>query len=52
MVPQQGFSVQVGPEYTSKLIDYSRQHWDPLRAATTSNSLSRCIKALCQLYGL
>jgi hypothetical protein len=52
MVPQQGFSVQVGPEYTSRLIDYSRQHWDPLRAATTSNSLSRCIKALCQLYGL
>lgn len=52
MVPQQGFSVQVGPEYTTRLIEYSRYHWDPLRAATTSNSLSRCIKALRQLYGL
>lgn len=52
MVPQQGFSVQVGPEYTSKLIEYSHQYWDPLRAETISDSLSRCIKALRHLYGL
>ena len=52
MVPQEGFSVQVGPEYTSKLIEYSRDHWDPLRAATLSNSLHRCIKALQNFYSL
>lgn len=52
MVPQEGFSVQVGPEYTAKLIEFSRHHWDPLRAATLSNSLHRCIKALQNLYGL
>ncbi len=51
-VPQEGFSVQVGPEYTSRLIEYSRHYWDPLRAAALSNSLGRCIKALRQVYGL
>ncbi|MEB3242125.1 MAG: hypothetical protein VKO44_00655 [Cyanobacteriota bacterium] len=52
MVAQQGLSVQDGPEHTSKPIEFARHHWDPMRAATLSGSLRRCIKALRQLVGL
>jgi hypothetical protein len=52
MVPPEGFSVPIGPEYTARLIEYARLHWDPLRAAERSESLRRCLAALRRLYGL
>jgi hypothetical protein len=52
MVPLPGMSVSVGPEYTVRLIEFARCHWDPLAAAERSQSLRRCLRALCNLYGL
>lgn len=52
MVPPEGMSVSVGPEYTRQLIDFARSRWDPWVAAERAQSLRRCISALCRLYGL
>jgi len=52
MVPLEGFSVSIGPDYTTRLVEYARWHWDPLRAAERSESLRRCLAALRRLYGL
>jgi hypothetical protein len=51
MVPPEGFSVTIGPEYTTRLIEYARLHWNPLRAAERSESLRRCLAALQRIYG-
>lgn len=51
MVPPEGFSVTIGPEYTPQLITFIRQHWDPFQAAKRSESLRRCLDALRKLYG-
>jgi hypothetical protein len=50
MIPQVGTSVAVGPGYTGKLIDYSTNHWDPIRASSSSPSLERCLNAIRRLY--
>jgi len=52
MVPLEGFSVSIGPEYTTRLVEYARLYWDPLRAAERSESLRRCLAALRRLYKL
>lgn len=52
MVPPEGFSVSIGPEYTTRLVEYARLYWDPLRAAVRSESLRRCLAALRMLYRL
>lgn len=49
MVPVDGTSAEVGPGYTSRLIEFITHHWNPLAAASTSDSLSRCLRALRHL---
>ena len=51
MVPPEGHSSLVGPGYTSSVIDYVRDHWDPLRASLASASLRRCLVALRGISG-
>lgn len=46
MVPEEGLSVEIGPGYTTRLLDFVTQHWNPRTAAPASDSLSRCLKAL------
>jgi hypothetical protein len=50
MLPQKGTSTSVGPGYTAKLIEYSADYWDPLRASNASPSLERCLEAIRRLY--
>ncbi|MBN1965976.1 MAG: hypothetical protein JW910_15110 [Anaerolineae bacterium] len=42
-------SGRVGPGYTSRIIEFSRNHWNPTAAASRSDSLRRCIEALQSL---
>lgn len=49
MVPAEGTSAEVGPGYTSRLIEFISQHWDPVAAAMASDSLARCLRALRKL---
>ncbi len=49
MVPEPGLSVEVGPAYTARIIEFTSLYWDPESAAVRSNSLSRCLHALRQL---
>lgn len=45
MVPPHGHG-EVGPGYNLRLIEFARSYWDPTRAAKSSDSLRRCIRAL------
>lgn len=46
MVPPEGVSSEVGPGYTTQLVSFCRDYWEPARAASQSDSLKRCINAL------
>jgi hypothetical protein len=49
MVSKPGLSVEVGPAYTARIIEFASLHWDPESAAARSDSLSRCLRALRRL---
>ena len=40
---------EFGPEYTMKLTEFVRDHWDPARAAERSDSLRRAVSAIERL---
>ena len=46
MVPVAGLSSKVGPAYSGRMIEFASNHWDPDRAARSSQSLARCLAAL------
>ena len=49
MTPRPRSGRQVGPEYTSRIIQFAITQWDPERAATRSPSLARALAALRRL---
>lgn len=52
MVPAQGSGLQVGPAYTSRIVEFIQNGdsgWRPDVAAANSDSLRRCIRAITQL---
>ncbi|HYR11749.1 MAG TPA: hypothetical protein VEQ60_28455, partial [Longimicrobium sp.] len=49
MVPVEGTSVEVGPDYTALLIEFAGTVWNPEAAAERSDSLFRCLRALRRL---
>ena len=49
MVPRQGSGRQVGPAYSSRLIEFVSSHWRPDVAAARSGSLQRAIDCLRHL---
>lgn len=46
IVPREGLTRRVGPGYTSRLIEFFVNHWNPERAATCSRSLEKCLAVL------
>ena len=46
MVPPEGVSSEVGAGYTTQVVSFCRDYWDPARAASQSDSLRRCVEAL------
>jgi len=46
MVPREGSGRSVGPAYTSRMQEFARFHWNIERAADTSPSLLRSLRAL------
>jgi len=46
MVPDARSGRQVGPAYTSRMIEFVRGPWSPLQAAKRSDSLNRAIQCL------
>jgi len=42
MVPRPRSRKRVGPAYTSRMMEFSLYHWDPVRAQECSESLRRC----------
>ena len=51
MVPRKGSGRQVGPAYSSRLIEFVSSSWQPDVAARRSDSLRRAIKCLKRLAG-
>lgn len=49
MVPEPGFSTMVGSGYTSRIIDFARNHWDVAAAESVSDSLARALRDLRRL---
>jgi len=49
MVPRPSSGRKVGPAYTSRLVEYVENHWQPARAAQHADSLRRAINCLKQL---
>jgi hypothetical protein len=49
MVPREGSGRDVGPAYTSRLIEYVEKAWRPREAAQRSDSLRRAIECLMGL---
>lgn len=49
MVPVQGNSVEVGPDYTALVVEFASTIWNPEAAAERSDSLFRCLRALRRL---
>jgi hypothetical protein len=49
MVPAHGTSAQVGPGYTSRIIEFAKGAWRPSVAARSSPSLAGCIRCLQRL---
>ena len=49
MVPRAGSGRPVGPAYTSRVIEYARNHWRPDVAASRADSLRRAIECLTRL---
>jgi hypothetical protein len=46
MVPEEGTGNQVGPGYSSRIIEFASGHWNPEAAAQYSESLRRCMEGL------
>jgi hypothetical protein len=46
MVPPKEYSSEIGPAYTSRLIEFANSSWDPRIASGESASLHRCLTAL------
>lgn len=46
IAPGHGSSAKQGPAYTSRLIEFTRRHWNPERAARRSASLKRSLVSL------
>ena len=46
MVPPPGLSVRIGPAYNYRIREFVSSTWDPDEAATRSDSLRRCLRAL------
>ena len=46
MVPRESSGRRVGPAYTSRLIEYVQEHWQPDVASERSESLHRAINCL------
>lgn len=49
MVPRPGSGRQVGPAYSSRLIQFASAHWRPEVAAGRADSLKRAIRSLKRL---
>lgn len=49
MVPRERSGSRVGPAYTSRLIEYTQEHWQPEVAARHAESLQRAINSLQKL---
>lgn len=49
MSPLTGLSARVGPGYTSRIIEFARDHWRPRVAARRSPSLAGCLRKLERL---
>ena len=51
MLARPGSGREVGPAYTSRLIEFTQSLWCPAEAADSSDSLLRCLKRLRDLVG-
>ena len=51
LVPRDGSGRDVGPTYTSQLVQYTRSSWRPRVAAKHSESLDRAIRCLERIVG-
>lgn len=49
IAPRPGSGRQVGPAYTSRVMEFVQSHWRPDVALTHSDSLQRCVDALRRL---
>lgn len=49
MVPRDGSGREVGPAYTSRVIEFIERRWDLDGAATRSESLRRCLTRLREI---
>lgn len=49
VVPLPGTSAEVGPEYTTAIIEFATRVWNPQRAAESAPSLMRCMRSLARL---
>lgn len=49
MAPREGSSREVGPTYSSRLIEFAQRVWSPEEAMNTSDSLRRCVNCLRKL---
>jgi hypothetical protein len=49
MVPRRGSGAEIGPAYTSRLIEFIRDHWRPEEAAQRSESLRRAMSCIRHL---
>jgi hypothetical protein len=49
MVPRPGGGREVGPAYSSRLIEFIEKEWNPERAALTAPSLARALKCIKRL---
>jgi hypothetical protein len=49
MAPREGSGRMVGPAYTSRLIEFTENHWRPERASQRAGSLRRSIACLERL---
>lgn len=48
MTPMEGTTARVGPGYLARIVEYTRDYWQPERAAESSKSLARCMAALAR----
>jgi hypothetical protein len=49
LVPESGLSARVGPLYNARMVEFVQMRWRPERAASRSESLGRCLRALRRL---
>ena len=49
LVPREGSSAVVGPDYNSEMELFIREIWSPAAARVSSPSLDRCLTRLCDL---